>query len=255
MRKPYLSVIIPCYNEAANLKRGVLTEVHKFLSNIKKLSWEVIISDDGSTDASRELVRSQIKGWKNFRLLENPHGGKPSALWYGIKAAKGRYVLFSDTDQSTPIDQLKKLLPHLNKGYDVVIGSRGIERKNFPLYRKLGAVVFMTIRKMAVLSQINDTQCGFKLFKKGLVKKAFPKLEFFRKARRAKGWTVTSYDVELLHILNKMGENIKEVEVIWDDKDVSKSKGTALSRYFRESREMLFQIIRVKLNDLKGVYD
>jgi len=133
MEKLYLSVIIPCYNEEENLKRDVLSEVRKFMLK-KDFDWEVIISDDGSTDKSKELVESQIIGWKNFRHLKNPHGGKPSALWYGIKAAKGNYVLFTDTDQSTPISQLDKLLPFIGGKTGAVIGSRGLLRKNFPLY-------------------------------------------------------------------------------------------------------------------------
>jgi len=253
MSKIFLSVIIPCYNEEANLKRKVLSGVNDYLKN-KNFTWEVVISDDGSTDDSRDLMKSQIKNWKNFKLLENTHGGKPSALWYGIKASKGNYVLFSDMDQSTPIDQLDKLLPFLEKNVGAVIGSRGLLRKNFPLYRRMGSIVFMAVRKLFILPEIDDTQCGFKLFKKDVVLKGFPKLEFFRKARAVKGWTVTSWDVELLHIVKKMGYKIEEVPVEWKDVDVSKSKGGALSRYVRESKEMLTQILRVKMNDLKGLY-
>ena len=129
-----------------------------------------------------------------------------------------------------------------------------MKRKNFPLYRKLGALVFMYIRKAFVLSDIDDTQCGFKLFERNLVKKVFPKLEFFKKNKKAKGWTVTSWDVELLHIIEKMGKKIMEVKVIWEDTDISSSKGGSFGRYFKESKDMLFQIIRVKLNDLRGMY-
>ncbi len=253
MNKIFLSVIIPCYNEEANLKRKVLSEVNEYLKS-KKFTWEVIISDDGSTDDSRDLVKSQIKSWKNFKLLENPHGGKPSALWYGIKESSGTYILFSDMDQSTPIDQLDKLLPFLGRKVGAVIGSRGLLRKNFPLYRRMGSIVFMAVRKLFILAEIDDTQCGFKLFRREVVLKGFPKLEFFRKARSVKGWTVTSWDVELLHIVKKMGYKIEEVPVEWKDVDVSKSKGGIFKRYVRESREMLTQILRVKLNDIKGLY-
>jgi len=124
-----LSVIIPCYNEENNLKKGVLEKVYKYMRN-QNFSWEVIVSDDGSSDNSRDLIKSQIKSWENFRLLENPHGSKPSALWYGIKAAVGSYVLFADMDQSTPISELEKLLPFVDKKVGAVIGSRGFARKN-----------------------------------------------------------------------------------------------------------------------------
>ncbi|OGM19086.1 hypothetical protein A2686_00800 [Candidatus Woesebacteria bacterium RIFCSPHIGHO2_01_FULL_38_10] len=252
MKNIFLTIVIPCYNEEANLKRGVLSEVRSFLK-AKDFSWEVIVSDDGSTDESRELARKEIKNWRNFKLLENSHAGKPSALWSGIKVSKGTFVLFSDMDQSTPIGEIDKLLP-LIKVSNVVIGSRGLGRKNFPLYRKIGAVVFMKLRKFMILSEINDTQCGFKLFNRKLVMKAFSKLGVLNKEEEVRGWKVTSYDVELLHILKKMGAKIKEVEVSWNDKDISKSKGGGVVCYILESKEMLNQIIRVKINDTKGLY-
>ena len=249
----FLSIIIPCYNEEENLKRGVLKHIFNFLAG-ENFKWEVIISDDGSTDKSCAIVRDQIKGMRGFKLLENRHGGKPSALWHGIGKAGGGYVLFSDMDQSTPIQELNKLLPFVDKNVGAVIGSRGLLRKNFPLYRQLGSIVFMTFRKLFVLPEINDTQCGFKLFKKEVVLKSFPKLDFFQKVKDVKGWTVTSWDVELLYIIKKMGYMIEEVPVDWEDIDVSKSKGSSLKRYFRESKEMIGQILRVKINDLEGKY-
>jgi dolichyl-phosphate beta-glucosyltransferase len=253
MKNIFLSVIIPCYNEAENISRGVLKDVRRYLKT-KDSKWEVIISDDGSIDESKALIKKQIKSWKHFKLLENEHGGKPYALWQGIKKAKGKYILFSDMDQSTPIDELDRLLPGLKEDFDVIIGSRGLQRKQFPLYRKIGAVVFISLRKSLILSDINDTQCGFKLFKHDMVAKAFPKLEFLRNRKTVKGWKVTSFDVELLHIIEKMGGKIKEVRVKWHDADVSKSKGGSLNRYFNESKEMFTQIIRVKWNDVKGYY-
>ena len=253
MAKPYLSVVIPCYNEVANLQRNVLAQVAKYLS-AKKFTWEVIISDDGSSDQSRELIRKHIKTLKNFRLLVNNHGGKPTALWHGVKNSMGKFILFVDMDQSTPIKELDKLLPYAEQGYKVVIGSRGLERKNFPLYRRLGSFVFLTLRKSVVLPEISDTQCGFKLFDKEVLVTSFPRLEYFKKSRERAGWKVSSYDVELLYIIKNMGHQIKEVIVDWQDRDVSKSKGGGVNRYFKESWDMLGQILRVKLNDLKGLY-
>jgi len=253
MNNIFLTIIIPCYNEEENLKRGVLEEVYSYLKKAK-YSWEVIVSEDESTDQSKVLLKEKIKEFKNFRLLENPHGGKPSALAHGLKKARGKYILFTDMDQSTPIGEVDKLIPYAKKGFDVVIGSRGIIRKNFPIYRKLGAIVFMSIRRALILPELNDTQCGFKLFLASALKENFGKLEFFGKKDKVKGWKVTSYDVELLHILKKKGYKIKEVVVSWKDRDVSISKGGALNKYLNESQEMFNQIVRVKLNDLKGMY-
>jgi len=250
MSEIYLSVVIPCYNETENLQRGVLDEVNAFLVR-QKFSWEVIISDDGSTDDSRRIVSEQIKNKKNFRLIENSHGGKPAAVWGGIKNAEGQYVLFTDLDQSTPIEEILKLIPYFEK-YEVVIGSRGMERENFSILRKIGSNVFRVFRKTLMLRDINDTQCGFKAFQTVVAKKIFPMLQFFKKEETVKGWKVTSFDVELLFIAEKLGFKVKEVPVEWKDRDVAKGKKKS---YLKESKEMLMQILRVKLNDLRGLYD
>lgn len=250
MSEIYLSVVIPCYNESENLKRGVLDEVYDFL-NKQKFTWEVIVSDDGSTDDSREIVQKQIKNKKGFRLVENVHGGKPSAVWGGIKNSVGEYVLFTDMDQSAPIHEVLNLQPFF-KNYEVVIGSRGGERENFSIVRKLGSTVFRLFRKSLMLRDIDDTQCGFKAFRSDAAKKIFPMLQFFKKEKVVKGWKVTSFDVELLFLAEKLGYKIKEVPVVWKDRDVAKGKQKS---YFKESKEMLMQIVRVKLNDIRGLYD
>lgn len=253
MAKIFLSVVVPCYNEEANLKRGVLSEMYNYLKQ-QKYTWEVIVSDDGSTDNSKTLVKSQIKGLSGFRLLENPHGGKPTALNFGINNSQGEYILFTDMDQSTPVSELGKLVEKIGPKIGAVIGSRGLTRKDFPIYRKLGAIVFATIRRSLILHQITDTQCGFKLFESKALKAAFPKLEFFKQTEEVVGWKVTSYDAELLYIMQKMGSKIVEVPVSWNDKDTSISKGGTIGRYVRESKEMFWQIIRLRINDWKGYY-
>jgi glycosyltransferase involved in cell wall biosynthesis len=247
--KPYLSIVVPCYNEKENLQKGVLEEVAGFLEK-QSFAWEVIISDDGSTDNSRDLVKKSIKDKAGFRLVENPHGGKPSAVWGGIKEAKGKYVLFSDMDQSAPIREVLKLMPFFNQ-YEVIIGSRGSVRENFNLLRKVGSVVFRLIRQAFFLAEIKDTQCGFKALRTDVAKEIFPRLEFFRQRKPVTGWKVTSFDVELLFLVEKFGYKIKEVPVDWKDRDVSTSKKKS---YIKESLEMLRQILRVKMNDLKGLY-
>lgn len=250
MSSLFISIIIPCYNEKENLERGVLNEVEDFLKE-QNFSWEVIVSDDGSTDNSRELVKKAIAGKKHFRLLENRHGGKPSAIWEGIKRARGERILFTDMDQSAPLKELSKLLPYFDQ-YEVVIGSRGTERENFDLVRKAGSFAFRLFRKSILLPGINDTQCGFKAFKTEVAKKVFPQLEFFRQKQEVSGWKVTSFDVELLFLVEKYGYRIKEVPVEWKNEDVSTGKKKS---YFKESKEMLAQILRVKLNDLRGLYE
>jgi dolichyl-phosphate beta-glucosyltransferase len=244
----YLSVIIPCYNESENLKRGLLNEVFTFLTTLK-FSWELIISDDGSSDNCRTFIEAFIQDKKQVSLLKNHHGGKPAAIYQGIQAARGEYILFTDMDQSTPIQELHKILPYL-KEYMIVIGSRA-DRKNFPLYRKIGSKAFKGFRKAILLKDIQDTQCGFKLFHAELLRLLFPKLGFLRKPKDVVGWRVTSFDVELLHLAEVSGHRVKEVLVEWEDRDVTKGKKKS---YAKESLEMLVEIIKIKLNDIRGVY-
>src|SRR5574340_144707 len=98
MSDPFLSVVIPSYNERENIERGALTEVRDYLKK-QSYSWEVIVSDDDSPDAkSKELAADFCRKNTNFRFVENQHGGKPVALWGGIQKAKGKLVLITDMD-------------------------------------------------------------------------------------------------------------------------------------------------------------
>lgn len=249
-----ISIIIPCYNEENNLKKGVLQEVYDFLIT-QKFTWEVIVCNDESTDNSLKLVKNFVSKHKNFKVLDLPHGGKPSAVWGGIKEAKYPLILFTDMDQSTPLKELNKLLPHFDQGYDVVIGSRGANREGNSFIRKLMARGFLLGRRMVLLHNITDTQCGFKAMRTNLAKKIFPELQFFKDKSEKKGWRVSAFDVELLFIAQKKGSKIKEVEVEWKNEDISTTKGDDSVRFKRESKQMLQEIIRVISNNLKGVYD
>jgi len=251
MADPYVSVVVPCYNEVENLQRGVLQEMHAYLSR-QPWSYEVIISDDGSTDDSRELVRQAVADLAHFCLQPNPHQGKPGAVWAGIQAAQGEIVLFTDMDQSTPIDQLNRLLPAYASGFDVVIGSRGAQRANFGWYRRLGSAIFRTFRRLLMLRHISDTQCGFKSMRRSVALELFPRLDAIQQAEDVKGWKVTAFDVELLYLAERAGHQIAEVTVAWANRDVATGKGKS---YLRESKEMLEQICRVKWNEIRGRYD
>jgi len=251
LKEVFLSVVIPCYNEEANLKQGVLDQVASYLIK-QKYSWEVIISDDGSADNSKKIVQDFVDSHPGFILLKNQHGGKPYAVWQGIKKARGGVVLFTDMDQSTPLKEVAKLLPHFDHGFEVVIGSRGTKRKGFPFYRQLASLIFLSLRRLLVLSNIKDTQCGFKAFKTRVAQELFPKLSVLENWQEALGWRVTAFDVELLYLAQKSGYKIKEVEVAWQDEDLATGKNKS---FIKESRQMIEQIINVKKNDWQGKYD
>jgi len=249
--KPLITVILPNYNEEANLRRGVLSKIDTFL-NKQPYSSEVLISDDGSSDQSLQLIEKYLTSHPRFHLLKNAHAGKPYALRAAIKAAKGDFVLFTDMDQSTPISELAKLIPFIQKGYKVIIGSRGARRADSALYRQLASVLFLLARRTILLPEIKDTQCGFKLIETNLAQRIFSQMRIFGRANHAEGWKVTAYDVEMLHIAKKFGEKIKEVRVYWKDEDTSVGKGR---NFLKESYEMLFEIMRVRINDLLGKYN
>lgn len=247
--KPKLSIIIPNYNEHANIEAGVIEEVNQYLKKAK-FTYEVIISDDGSTDGSLKLIEQKSRLYRNFRIINNVHGGKAAAILSGIKAAKGEIILFTDMDQSTPLRETEKLLPFYAEGFDVVFGSRGKARQNFPLTRQLASFLFRVFRQTMLLRNVSDTQCGFKSFKTPIAKKIFPKLSIFKQVAST-GWTVSAFDVELLFLAEKSGYKLKEVDVDWSDQDKSTSKDR---KFISESLDMLKQILTVKFNDLKGLY-
>ncbi len=251
-----LSVIIPCYNELKNLQAGVMDEVQAYMEQ-QNYRWEVIVSNDESTDGSRDFIASYVQDKVNWSLIDIMHGGKPAAVWAGIQAARGEIILFTDMDQSTPIVELAKLLPWYDEGYDVVIGSRGMGREGTSFLRQLGSVIFLSLRQLILLKDIRDTQCGFKSCRREAAIDTFPKLQFFKERDHPSGWKVSAYDVELLFLAQQMGYRLKDVEVQWRNRDLSDTKSPegAMKRYIRESTEMAREVARVKINQLKGVYD
>lgn len=252
----YLSVIIPCYNEENNLGKSKLNEVYEYLAN-RKYTWEVIVVDDGSSDRSRSLIERFIEDKVNFALFDIPHGGKPAGIWAGIQEARGEIVLLADMDQSTPIDELSNLLPWHEKGFDVVIGSRGTAREGFSIIRRAGSGVFRNLRRLFLLRNIIDTQCGFKTCRRQTAMDIFPRLQYFKQKKKPTGWKVSAYDVELLYLFEKAGYRIHEEEVKWRDRDQSdtKSRKGELAKYVNESIEMAKEVLRVKINQLRGLYD
>ena len=246
-----VSVILPNYNELENLKRGVLADIASYFK-AESYDFEVVISDDGSTDGSIAYIEEFVRSNPHFHLLKNKHAGKPFALRSGVKLAKGEYVLFTDMDQSTPIDQLDKLIPYTHDGFKVVIGSRGILRRDSSLLRQLASVIFLLARKIFLLRSIKDTQCGFKLFETNLAKKVFSKMRIFGRGSSATGWKVTAYDVEMLFLSEMLGEEIQEVRVVWKDEDTSSGKKR---NFVKESIEMFLEILRVRINYMLGKYN
>ncbi|MBP9817643.1 glycosyltransferase [Candidatus Shapirobacteria bacterium] len=255
MTKPAVSIVMSCYNETKNLERGVLQEIEGFFKT-QNYDWEVVITDDISTDSSLNLLQKFAKSHPNFHIYKlNQKGGKPGGIWNSIQHASYPIVLMTDIDQSTPISEITKLYPFFDQGYDVVIGSRGIGREGNSFLRKIGGPIFLTLRRLVLLRNIVDTQCGFKMLRLKTAKNLFPNLEVFKNMIQHPGWRVTAFDVELLFMAQKRGYKIKEVVVDWRNEDTSDTKGDSVKRYQKESVQMIQEIIRVKKNDLRGLYD
>lgn len=250
MSEVFLSVVIPSFDEMANLQKGILDKVEHFLSK-KKYSYEVVISDDGSKDGSVEFVQRFVGENPHFRLLQNPHLGKAGAVTKGMLDAVGRFRLFMDMDQATPIEEIDKLLPYFDKGYDVVIGSRNSRRKGAPWSRVFMARGMMTLRKFLVgMKGISDTQCGFKVFKKDVSDRLFSKVSHFHNGfQKVLGSSVSAgFDVELLYLAENLGYKIKEVPVNWLYVE------TRRVNPFKDSIGGLLDLVRIKLNDIRGAY-
>jgi len=249
MAEIFLSVVIPSFDEMANLQKGVLDKVKSFLEK-QKYAYEVIVVDDGSKDGSDSFVEKFTKTNKAFSLLKNSHTGKAGAVTAGVLHAKGKYILFTDMDQATPIEEIDKLLPFAHKGYDVVIGSR-TGRKGAPWTRKLMAEGMRRMRTLLVgIKGIVDTQCGFKLFSKKAGKELFQKMYDLHHGYGATHGSAVSagFDVELLFLAQKMGYKIKEVPVTWlyvETRRVSPLK---------DSIDAIMYLLKIRLNQFEGIY-
>lgn len=234
----------------ANLQKGVLDKVQHFLSK-KNISYEVIVVDDGSQDGSKQFIKDFVKEYPNFKLIDGNHYGKAGAVTKGMLQAKGEYVLFTDMDQATPIEEIDKLLPFFEQGYDVVIGSRNTVRKGSPLSRQIISRAAILLRKVIVgLPHITDTQCGFKMFRYEAAQKLFKKIDTLHNGfQRIKGSNVTSgFDVELLFLAMKQHYKIKEVSVRWLYVE------TRRVNPINDSIEGVLDLLRIKRNTLKGKY-
>lgn len=250
MTNIFLSVVIPSYDEMANLQKGVLDKVEHFLAK-SGYAYEVVIVDDGSKDGSAEFVKNFAAENPRFRLIENPHLGKAGAVTTGMLKSLGQYILFSDMDQATPIEELVKLLPYFKKGYDIVIGSRYYQRKGAPLSRRIMAKGMIILRSLIVgISGISDTQCGFKMFSRNVASELFGRLKKIHSSpKTVSGSSVSAgFDVELLYLAQRMGYKIKEVPVNWLYVE------TRRVNPIKDSIDGALDLIKIKLNDIRGVY-
>jgi len=247
----YLSVIIPSYNEQKNLQRQVLSIVLSYLQK-QSYEWELVLTDDGSTDGTVEALWAFAKQDNRVRVLANHHAGKAPTVTAGMLSARGKWRLFTDFDQSTPIDEIEKLWPWTEKGYAVVIGSReaaGAIRDIEPWYRHLMGRGFNLIVQLLTISGISDTQCGFKLFSAEATTTLFSKLRVYGSKAERKDAFTGAFDVELLYLAKKFNFTIKEVPIYW------KHSPTNRVSPIKDSFRMFRDVFRIKVTDWLQQYE
>ena len=214
LNKPYLSVVIPAYNEAERIAPTLRRTVAWL--DAQELSAEILVIDDGSTDATREVVRALADEIASPRvrigLVESgPNRGKGHVVRAGMLTARGRLRLFMDADGSTPIEELPKLLDRVALGAEVAIGSRRAPGATMsvrpPWYRRIWSRLANRVVQAGLLGGIHDTQCGFKLFTAQAAERIFTRVE-------TSGW---GFDLEALALARRLGHRIDEVAVRWAD--------------------------------------
>lgn len=205
---PYLSVIIPAYNEAVRL-RSSLERVVAYLDQ-QPFGTEVLVVDDGSTDDTASIARNYAGEHATVRILRYaPNHGKGHAVKIGMQEAHGQLLLYCDADLSTPIEEVEKLIPFVDQGCDVVIGSRALPESELRVHQpwlreRLGRTFNLVVRILG-LRDFADTQCGFKLFTRRAARDIFSELTTDR-------W---AFDVEALLIAQYLKYRIREVPVVW----------------------------------------
>lgn len=251
INKPLVSVVIPAYNEERRLPQ-TLERVFAYLT-AQTYPSEILVVDDGSTDDTARVVDEFAQTHPLVRLIKNEHRGKGYTVRTGMLRAQGHIVLFSDADLSTPIEDLEKLMPWFERGYDIVIGSRegaGAQRIKEPFYRHLMGRAFNSIVQLLTVRGIEDTQCGFKAFRDEVAQDVFSRMILYGDdAKTIRGGMVTAFDVEALFIGYKSGYRIKEVPVRW--RYGTESQVNPLKDSYRNFRDVLM----VRWNDMRGLYN
>jgi len=212
-RSPFLSIVIPAYNEEPRIL-DTLRQVVRFLDS-RSYTWEVVIVDDGSSDSTAALVGDFASRYANVRLISLPHRGKGWAVKHGMLDATGSYCFLCDADLSMPIEQVERFLPPQLEGVDIAIGSReapNSRRIGEPLRRHTMGRLFNGLVRVLAVPGLDDTQCGFKCFRGEIVAELFQRqtLDGF------------AFDVELLFLAHRSGMKIREVGIDWYHREQSK---------------------------------
>ena len=233
---PRLSIIIPAYNEVERLP-GYLSEIRGELDRMN-LDAEILVVDDGSKDDTAAYVKSVARQDPRVQLLAQPYNqGKGKAIQRGMLEARGHHLLFADADGATPFREVQQLLAATAAGHEIAIGSRrtsseAATRERAGLRALMGQMFYSFVNFLAVPG-INDTQCGFKLFRRDCAHALFADLN-------ESGW---AFDVEVLYRAQLTGYGIAEVAVDWHEVDGSKVSPV------RDAIRMFIAVFRIRRNN------
>jgi dolichyl-phosphate beta-glucosyltransferase len=237
---PLLTIIVPAYNEQDRLPDS-LAKIAEFVAT-QPYEIELIVVDNNSSDRTPDIVRAFAADHPYTRLIHEKRQGKGSAVRAGIFAGRGGYLFICDSDLAMPIAEVTKFLPPQREGIDVAIASRegpGARRYNEPHYRHLMGRVFNLIVQIVALPGINDTQCGFKCFRRKVGHDIFDR-------QTMDGF---GFDVEILVIARRRGYRIVEVPINW-----YYDPGTSVN-LVRDPFRMVREVLQVRLNAWRGLYD
>ncbi len=233
---PHLTIVVPAYNEEARIGASLTTMIAYF--EAQDFLYEILVVDDGSSDNTRAIVEEAASRRPQVRLLSyEGNRGKGYAVRYGMMRGTGNFILFSDADLSTPIEEFEKLYSALQKGHDVAIASRDLPESRLirhqKWYRELGGKFFNRCVQLLAVPGIHDTQCGFKLFTRTAAQNIFGRCQIDN----------FSFDVEVLYLGRQLGYSIAEIAVRWEHCDGSKV------RYVRDAVRMLKTLFRIRATD------
>ena len=236
---PLLSVVIPAFNEERRIG-ATLDAMTGYLAE-RPFEWEVLVVDDGSTDATARIALGRAGADNRVRVESVPHRGKGWAVRTGMLSARGRFRLMFDADMAMPVTQIDSFLARMEEGWDIVIGSReasGAKRSGESAARHVRGRVFNRVVSLLAVSGYRDTQCGFKCFRGEMADRIF-------ELQRTRGF---AFDVELLYLARRLDLRVLEMPIDWRHDSSSKVRPLA------DSLEMLRDAAMIRLRDMRGLY-
>lgn len=239
MTTPFLSIVIPAYNEELRLP-NTLQQVFQFTQE-QRYTCEVLVVENGSHDRTLQIARDFAASHPEIRVMHEERRGKGLAVQHGMLAARGEYRFMCDADLSMPVEEINRFLPPALQEFDIAIASReakGSIRFNEPHYRHLGGRLVNTMIRWLALPGLHDTQCGFKCFRAGVAEDIF----------RVQTLSGFSFDIELLFIARLRKYRILEIPIPWYFSPDSKVS------VIGDAMKMGLDILRIHRNALAGAY-